>query len=519
MARKPRQAAGPAPLPLPTVADVQAPSPIIDRYPVLIGGGITLQYISSALRVCTTGYRQLFVDLFNELTERDSHAQAMIGKRVQTIAGGRIDIAPPDLPPDDPEAPLARKMAAVIRQRLLSLPDLTQRLANLAWGDILGVAACEAIWAPFDGGYWPERLTFIHSRRLSYPDAASWDLHLWDQGTVTGFGWDAPTNRPGFGLNLTRDMPPGKFVVHTPQFRNDYPTREGLGRALLWLMAFKVLGMRQGSAFIERFTKILIWGTYATQKDGNPRPATDDEVRKARDTVTALGLGTLTSAMMADAIQIKMDGPGLKGSASSLTVADWIDICDSQTTKLLLGSTFTTEPGKFGSKGTGEVGKEGELEGARFSAGMLAQTLKRDLVLPCVDQNWPGKRHLAPTVAIHLDKPNPHAILELNTKAAASGIPVDADAVAAQAGIPILPRDAKDGRRMAPLKAVDLSTLDPTLAPPPPPPVPAGAIAPDQDAPVVDDADRPNAPAKDADDPDTAEGGVTNQAGGDAGDD
>ncbi|MFI0433151.1 MAG: DUF935 family protein [Candidatus Nanopelagicales bacterium] len=505
-----------APTPTP---DLLAPAPLIDRYPVVLGSGLTLQYVSNALRICTTGYRQNYVDLFNELIERDAHAQAMVVKRVQTIAGARLSIDPPDLPPDHPEADLAREIAETVSQRILGLPDLTQRLASLARADILGVAASEVVWGDVDGGFWPRRLTFVHSRRLAYPDAGSWDLHLWDQGSVTGYGWDAPTNRPGFGLNITRDMPPGKFVVHTPQFRDDYPTREGLGRALVWLMAFKIIGMRQGASFIERYTKILTWASYATTSTDVPRAASPDDIAQADATVKALGIGTLTAATLADAIKIHMDGPALKGSASTMTVPEWIAICDEQTTRLLLGNTFTTSAGKFGSKSTSETGKEGELEGARLSAGMLCQTLDRDLLVPCVDRNWPGRTHLAPRATLHLDKPSPHAVLDLNTKAAASGIPVDADAVARQCGVPTLAPDNVAGRRMVPVSAGAPPPLDPSRKPDPAPvkDAPPTEVAPEKDAPTPDDIDRPRGGRED--DPDTAEGGVTDQAGGDAGDD
>lgn len=476
--RKPTTAAPPSPVPLAEVGpEVRAPWPVIDRYPILLGTAVTLQYVSNALRICTTGYRQPFVDLLDEFIERESHSQAMVTRRVQTIAGGRLAIDPAILPPDHPDKGLAREIADAVRARVLGLPCLPQRLSNLAWADVHGVGAVEARWG-IDDGFWPTHLGFIHSRRLAYPDPTTWDLHLWDQGAVSGLGFVAPTQtQPGWGINITRDMPAGKFVVHTPQYRNSYPTREGLGRALLWLMAFKILGMRQGSQFIERFTKVLIWGKYTTANTGDPRQANDDEISKANSVVQALSAGNLTAAMLADSISINVDGPALKGSASTITVDGWINLCDQQITNLLLGNNLTTQPGKFGSKSSGEVGKEGEMQGAKFSADMLAASVERDLVRPCVSHNWPGREYLTPTVRLILDKPDPHAILELATKAADKGIPVDADAIAEQVGLPVLAPDNTAGRRMVPTKAVDPPPLDPTAEPEP---VPAPAV--EQDA-------------------------------------
>ena len=37
---------------------------------------------------------------------------------------------------------------------------------------------------------------------------------------------------------------PGKFIVHAPQIRGDYPTREGLGRQLAYWFALKLIATR-----------------------------------------------------------------------------------------------------------------------------------------------------------------------------------------------------------------------------------------------------------------------------------
>lgn len=491
MARPRRTPAAAPPVLAATGPAVMAPDPVVDRYPILMGANATLQYISNALRTCTSGYRQQFVDLLDELLERESHAQAMCGRRVQTISGGRLAFDPPTLPADHPDAEAARQIADSVREHVARIDDLPARVANLAWGDILGVAAVEAIWVQSDG-FWPDRLQFIHSRRLSYPDPVTWDLHLWDQGTVTGYTFDAPTQRAGWGINITRGMPAGKFVVHTPQVRNNYPTREGLGRALVWLMAFKILGMRQGTQFIERFTKILLWGSFTTTSDGKPRAALPEDVAAGKATLESLAIGNLSASMLADAITLHMDGPAIKGSNSTLTVGDWVDLCDRQITNLLLGNSFTTDPGKNGARAAGEVGKEGEMQGLKHSADAIAATLRRDLVLPCVAQNWPGREHLAPRVKLILDKPSPGAVLDLADRGARAGLPVDADAIGAHVGLPLLAPDNTSGRRMMPVSPQGLPPLDPS-ARPEPAPTPLAPHAQDESGETPQDAESTDA--------------------------
>ena len=46
-----------------------APQPLSDRYPVVVGQSLSLSYIASVFRLATTGYRQQYVDLLNELLD------------------------------------------------------------------------------------------------------------------------------------------------------------------------------------------------------------------------------------------------------------------------------------------------------------------------------------------------------------------------------------------------------------------------------------------------------------------
>ena len=184
-------------------------------------------------------------------------------------------------------------------------------------------------------GFWPTRLQFVHSRRLSYPDPMTWDLHLWDQGTVTGWGSTPRRRRSRVGHQHHPRHARGQVPGPHPQVRNAYPTREGLGRALVWLMVFKMLGMRQGSQFIERFTKVILWASHSTTNEGKPRSATPEDIAMGKAVIEAMSVGNLAAAILADSIQINADGPALKGSASTMTVSDWVDLCDRQITNLL----------------------------------------------------------------------------------------------------------------------------------------------------------------------------------------
>ena len=199
-----------------------APPPVVDRYPILLGSNITLQYVSNALRVCSTGYRQTFVDLFDELLERESHSQAMCLRcacrpsPVGACPSPRHRCPQTTLTPTSPaRSPTACALTCWLW--MTSRPHRQPRLGRHPRGVRHRGAMGQS------DGFWPTRLQFVHSRRLSYPDPMTWDLHLWDQGTVTGWGSTPVAGAARWGINITRDMPAGKFRS-TPR-RCATPTR------------------------------------------------------------------------------------------------------------------------------------------------------------------------------------------------------------------------------------------------------------------------------------------------------
>lgn len=436
---------------------ILAPGPLIDRFPVVIGSGITLAYWSQVMRLATTGYRREYVDFGRELLERDGATKSLLSSRFATVAGGRLELMPATLPAGHPDEKRAKDLCDRVRQCVDAIPDRTQALFSLLWAEYYGVAAAEILYKRADDGALDiERLYPIANRRLAFPDNDTWDLHIWDQGNVLGAAqpFVQPTNRPMFGLNVARV--PNKFVVHAPAFAADYPTREGMLRELGALMIFKLVGMLAGVSFVERFTRIAFWAEAATSGDGKPREANDDDYDQAEAALQQLGLGALAGAVLPDSIKLRMEGAALKGKGAGGIVSDWTTLIDGQIAVIVRGSNLSTGQTKYGSKSSGETGEHAEAEIERFSAVCLAETFRRDIVGAWMRINAPGDLRLTPRVAIHLDDPTPQAILDLYVKASAAGVPVDADACAEAAGLETVPNESGEPRRMAPLKQIQL---------------------------------------------------------------
>ncbi|HSY22327.1 MAG TPA: DUF935 family protein [Polyangiaceae bacterium] len=465
-----------APPPVPPIAVTSAsrplaPIPINDRYPVVIGHRLTLEYVSSVFRLATTGYRQQFVDLLNELLEQDPHLFSVLSKRIMSTANGRVDIIPAQLPDDDRERDAADELAQFVQREIGRIPNFTERLAELLWGLYHGLSAQEIFWTRDSDGWHVERLGFIHSRRLAYPDGQSWSLYVWDQGQVYGWqsAWGSPTNSGVFGLRVA-DYP-GKFLVYAPQLRGDYPTRDGLGRQTATWASFKRVGARGCLDYLEGFAQPFKDVTYSTQGGppgeggGTPRQAVDEDIALAgviaADKITG-GAGYHHS----DAVKIELKTPD-GGGTPKLTWPEWIQICNAEMSKAALGSTLGTDGGVGGGSGSrslGEVQERGEVDIEQYDATVLGEAIRSQLVYWLVKLNRPEQLHLLPHVYIHVDvQPDPKSLTATAREMTDMGLPVDGDALAEETGIPLIANEADAEGNVKPRRTTRAGELLATL--------------------------------------------------------
>lgn len=487
LASKPGAAQPPARQAPPAAAPIQvssesraaAPWPLNDRYPLIIGQALNLTYIAQAIRTAITGYRMQLVDLLRELVQNDPHLGSVLRKRILSTANGRLEIVPADVEEDDPDHELAVKAADMVRREIARIPNLTQSLATLLWAIYYAISCAEIMWTRDADGWHVERLEFVHSRRLAYPDGQSWSLHVWDQGQV--YGWTSawgtsPTNSGQFGLRVA-DYP-GKFIVYAPQLSADYPTREGLGiEAAIWA-ALKRIGARGAADYLERFAKgfmDVVTKTSNDQDPGQPREATDEDIALARRIAGMIGAGSGSLASHPDSIQINpksFDG----GSSAKLTWPEWIELCNSEQSKLVVGGTLGTDhrgSGGLGGSGTAEVQERGEVDLEQFDATTLGESLKRDLVTWLVRLNMPEALHVVPRVLIHVETdPDPKTLIANAKGMTDLGAPVDLEDLSDKTGIKLVPNesvgpDGKPSKKAAkPRRSFRSDVLDPSMVDP-----------------------------------------------------
>ena len=443
-----------------------APAPLTDRYPLIIGRSLTDRYLGNVFRLCLSGYRMQYVDLLDELLEHDGHLYSVIEKRVLSTANGRLAIKAFELPDDHPDRKLAQDAADMVQREVNRIRNLTQSIATLVWGIFYGVSAAEIMWTKDADGWHVDRLDFIHSRRLSYPDAQSWSLHIWDQGQV--LGWNNPwgesaTNSGYFGTCVAAW--PGKFIVFAPQLRGDYPTREGVGRQSASWALFKRIGARGAMDYLERFAKGFMDGTYATQDDGKPREATPEDVAELKDALGAIGPGGTSYAAHADSTNIEPKGYEGAGTAK-ITYSEWMEFCDSQNSKIVLGGTLSTDhkgSGGLGGSGTAEVQERGEVDLEQFDATCLADAFDDSVVYWLVRMNMPEALRCVPKAFVNVDRePDAKTIIENTLNLTKAGARVDLEKVSSQTGLALIPQEADEQGRTKPRGSFLSDVVDPT---------------------------------------------------------
>ena len=415
-----------------------APSPIIDRTPIIIGSNLTLSYLASAFRNCTYGLRYQFVDLLSELIEHDPHARGVTRQRVIPIASAKLQVLPAALPEGHKDFELAQSLCNEVEAMLRAIPRWSATLFSLAWGIITGLSAAEIEWTRSDK-WRPKAIHAIHSRRLNYSNPTTWDLHVWDQGLVgPGMSYMGPTTGV-YGLRMA-DYP-CKFIIHAPTLSGEYPTRDGEGRYIASYLMIKRMVVRAVGQDFERTIRPLIVGYFSRNEEKDtPVPASTLDIQKLDAATKAIGLGSLNSATLPDACKIEI----LKG-ASTMDAEKFLLFLDGQTSKGALGQDYTTQPGKTGARSASEVAERGTLRISIYDARAICDTLERDLVAAIVHLNYPGLEHLCPSLTLNVNEDlSASELASLAVKLASVSIPWSKKDLAERAGAKLVDKDDED---------------------------------------------------------------------------
>lgn len=373
------------------------PSPM-DRVQRRLGAGLTPQAITVTQRAADEGRMALWADLLDEVRQGDPHLHGDLQKRELSVAGADYELRLPTsagkraganalaLCNDAIEAiaPPAGSLAVSFR-------GLMQNLLTANWH---GRAAVELVYSR-DGRYTiPVEAYPIHARRLSWSNDLDWRLYLYDETT----GDTRFSRFPGVPFSDRALFPAGKILLHTPRLFGTYPTREGLGRALVWYSAFKRWTVRDWLAFAEWAGRGLRVGKYATGRDAkNDRRANEEDKAALEDALVAMS--STVATIIPDVTDLQVIPPH-----STEVHADLVKLCNGEMSKAILGGTLTSDPGDRGARSLGEVHLRAMTQLLKSDAENLSDTLRRDLFAPLVRMNL-GDRAPVPHIVLNVEPP------------------------------------------------------------------------------------------------------------------
>jgi phage gp29-like protein len=177
-----------------------------------------------------------------------------------------------------------------------------------------------------------------------------------------------------------------------------YPTREGLGRLLVWWSTFKRFDVRDLLAYAQWAGRGLRIGTYATGKGSmGGHVSTPEDQAVLLEAMEAMS--STVAVVLADTTKAEIES-----APSNNDVHDRLaELCNAEMSKAIVGGTLgSSVTSGGGNRALGEVHERGELMIARADSRQLAATLRRDLLAPMVAMNF-GDAKLAPQLVFAVD--------------------------------------------------------------------------------------------------------------------
>jgi phage gp29-like protein len=400
--------------------------------------GLTPEKLTSILRQAEFGDPFLYLELAEEMEEKDLHYLAVLNTRKQALAQLEIVIRPASKAAEDV------RIAEMANDLLLGgALDIENSVFEILDAIGKGFSASEIIWDTSGREWYPRRIVLRDPRWFLFDWISGEDLLVRTMDGETAAIDDAPrggghleramTARGGVdggawsGMQpFTAPLRPFKFIVHFAKAKSGLPIRGGLARAAGWAYLFKNYVLKDWVTFAEVFGQPLRLGKYGSGAS---------EADKSTLLQAVANIGTDAAAIIPDSMVIEFTQARQAGSAE--LYERFCEYIDRQTSKAVLGQTLTTElPRGGGSRAAAQIhdGVRKDILGA--DARRLAATLTRDLIKPIVDLNaGPQKRY--PHVQFAMpDNEDAKTFADIVCELADRGLRIGQDTVLERLGLP-----------------------------------------------------------------------------------
>lgn len=344
----------------PTMAGVRRP---IGDHP---SRGLTPTRLATILRASEEGDPMSYLELAEDIEEKDLHYVGVLGARKRAVAQLEITVEAAE----DKEPWLEH--AQFIRE-WLRRDELEDELFDLLDAVGKGFSVVEILWETSAAQWWPKRLEWRDPRWFMFDQMDLRTIRLRDDA-----GQPVP-------------LAPYKFITTIIQAKSGLPIRGGLARPVAWAWLFKNFGIKDWVSFLETYGQPLRVGRYPV---GSP---TEDKKVLLR---AVSQLGHDAAGIIPDSMKIEFIEAASKGDGALFSgLADFLD---QQISKAVLGQVGTTDA-IAGGYAVGKVHDQVRQDIQQSDAKRLAVPINRDLVKPIIDLNFgPPKDGKYPRVYIGL---------------------------------------------------------------------------------------------------------------------
>ena len=341
--------------------------------------GITPQRLAVILREAEDGDAEAYLDLAEDMEERDLHYLAVLSTRRRQVSQLTVTVEPAD---DSAEA----EADAELVRAWVDRNELEDELFDLLDAVGKGFAVSEIIWEMSESQWMPLRLEYRLPRWFEFDRETGEELRLRDVGGDLGLA----------------ELEPAKFVVHRHAAKSGLPIRGGLARCAAWAWMFKNYTTRDWVRFVEAYGQPIRVGKY-------DKASTDEERGVLLRAVTNVAADA--AAIFPMGMEIEFPEPSDASSRSEIYL-DLLNYLDAQVSKAVLGQTLTTDTSESGggAYALGKVHDEVRHDIERSDARQLAATLNRDIVRPLILLNR-GARKAFPRIVIGREEQSDPAML------------------------------------------------------------------------------------------------------------
>lgn len=363
---------------------------VADRYRGYPSKNLTPRKIEGILEAADAGEPYEWVELMEEMLEKDPKIQSVAVTRRKAVLGINHEIRPVKLDDENSGDQALADEIAKFCNAALQRAGLRGLVGHLMDSVGKGIAVDWVDWVRDKDKKWvPARFRKIPTKHLRWGNDSD-SIRVWQPNSLSS---TSVTSDGQIGEKLTAYT----TVRALDEEREDHPTRGGLLRTCVWYYLFKNTSIKDWVSSADRYgipSRIL------TLSDSDfKNPAMYDRARAALRSI-----GSNLSGVISDKWRLDLAAALAKGGADLFnTILDYIDRAIAQ---LWLGHELSSQ----GSKGGGNLGisaaiqvRQDYLEG---DCNSVSGIIRRDLLVPMTGWNYGwDKLHLVPNSIFDFEPP------------------------------------------------------------------------------------------------------------------